>query len=282
MTLSKKSDWIRRDRESERRLAVFFGRYLREVFRGGRQRWESVGFWLAVSATVVSKLPGVATWMRANFGDVSLPLESIPAYVVVAIIAIRAVLAPAWIYAELAKTLENNQKVGWVIQFPGGIDDVSVNAQPRKERYAIVNDIVITNHSPTSGISLNAELEIQYGVTTLVREAYGIPVEAWARLLVAFGMTPKAQLLFPLNVPAQGSVEGHIVFAVDPNGAGTGVGGDVPEKREYRIRFTDRLSGQRQTVTATSVVAPKLHNPHGCSYTDLARQGPGEEAWTRA
>ena len=268
------------DRDQQRRMVTFFGRYLREVFRGGRQRWESIGFWMAVTVLAVSRVPRVTTWMRETFGAVSFSLELLPAFVVLGVIVVRAVLAPAWINAELMKSIEDGHKIGWVIQYPGGLDDVAVTAQPRNERYAIATDIVITNHGP-NGISLNAELEIQYGVTILVREAYGIQVEAWPRFLVAFGMTPKAQLLFPVNVPAQGSVEGHIAFSIHPDGAGTGVGGDDPEKREYRIRFTDRLSGQRQTVKVSALMAPKLNNPHGCSYTDLARQGPREEPWTR-
>src|ERR1019366_2648333 len=53
------------------------------------------------------------------------------------------------------------------------------------------------------------------------------------QLLAAFGVPIKPQLLFPLNIDAHSAIAGHILFVIPPEGAGVGIGGDVPEKRRY-------------------------------------------------
>ena len=166
----------------------------------------------------------------------------------------------------------------WEVRYPGGVADVSVThgADGRRHRFAIGEDFTFVNNSPQQ-VSLNVTFLIVYGSTQLATDPCNLPLPEWTQLLAAFGIRSKPQLLFPLNLAPHSSVEGHIVFSIRPDGAGRGIGGDVPEKRQYLFEFEDLLTKKSTTIVATAVFASDKNNHQRCSRTDLARPGPNEE-----
>jgi hypothetical protein len=165
----------------------------------------------------------------------------------------------------------------WEVRYPGGVADVSVvRGAGRRHRFAIGEDFTFINRSPHQ-VSLNVTFLIVYGSTRLATDPCNLPLREWTELLAGFGIRSKPQLLFPLNLAPHSSVEGHIAFSIRPDGAGRGIGGDVPEKRQYLFEFEDLLTKKSTTVVATAVFASDKNNHQRCSRTDLARPGPNEE-----
>src|ERR1017187_1413735 len=168
--------------------------------------------------------------------------------------------------------------LGWDIRYPGGLADVSMlrRGNQQRTRLAIAEDFTLINRSPHQ-VSLGVIFLIQYGCTQLAADPINLPIAEWTELLAAFGMRNKTQLLFPLNLSGRSSVEGHIAFQVRPNGAGRGVGGVAPEKRQYSFEFEDLLTREKRTVSASAVLALDKRNHQRYSQTDLALPGPQEE-----
>jgi hypothetical protein len=98
------------------------------------------------------------------------------------------------------------------------------------------------------------------------------------QLLAAFGIPTKPQLVFPMNLQGRSSIEGHILFPIKSEGAGRGIGGDVPEKRQYLFEIEDLLTRRKSILSASAVYALDKHNRQRVSWTDLALVGPNEEA----
>lgn len=173
-----------------------------------------------------------------------------------------------------------NASAEWEVRYPGGLDDVSMirRDQPsRRDRFAIGRDFTFVNRSPHR-VSLNATLLIVYGVTQLAADPRHF-LPDWEQLLAAFGIPIKPQLLFPLNIDAHSAIAGHILFVIPPEGAGVGIGGDVPEKRRYLFEIEELQTKRTSTVSATAVFALDKNNHWRVSQTDLARAGPREEPW---
>jgi pyrimidine deaminase RibD-like protein len=168
----------------------------------------------------------------------------------------------------------------WEVRYPGCLDDVSmIRGDPLRSRarFAIARDFTFVNKSPHR-VSLNITLLIVYGHTQLAVEPRNLLPE-WERLLAAFGVRTKQQLLFPLNLDAHSAIAGHILFSVPPEGAGRGIAGDVPEKRQYLFEIEDLQTRRRTTLSATAVYSLDKGNHWRVSQTDLARPGPLEEPW---
>lgn len=166
----------------------------------------------------------------------------------------------------------------WEVRYPGGIADVSMLSAPdrRVQRFAIGEDFTFINNSPHQ-VSLSVTFLIAYGSTQLATDPYSLPLAEWGQLLTAFGIRNKPQLQFPLNLQPRSALEGHIVFSIRPDGAGRGVGGDVPDQRRYLFEFEDLLSKQKVIRTASAVIALDKDNHQRCHQTDLARPGPKAE-----
>ncbi len=166
----------------------------------------------------------------------------------------------------------------WEVRYPGGIADVSMLSGPdrRLHRFAIGEDFTFINNSPHQ-VSLGVTFLIDYGGTQLAHDPYSLPLAEWGRLLTAFGIRNKPQLQFPLNLQPRSALEGHIVFSIRSDGAGRGIGGDVPDQRRYLFEFENLLSKQKVIRTASAVVALDKDNHQRCYQTDLARPGPKAE-----
>lgn len=166
----------------------------------------------------------------------------------------------------------------WEVRYPGGIADVSMLSGPdrRLQRFAIGEDFTFINNSPHQ-VSLGVTFLIGYGTIQLATDPYSLPLGEWGQLLTAFGITNKPQLQFPLNLQPRSAIEGHIVFSIRPDGAGRGVGGDVPGQRRYLFEFEDLLSKQKVIRTASAVIALDKDNHQRYYQTDLARPGPKAE-----
>ncbi len=167
---------------------------------------------------------------------------------------------------------------GWEVRYPGRIADVSIRSgpDPHLQRFAIGEDFTFINSSPHE-VSLSVTFQIDYGNTRPAHDPYNLPLAEWGPLLTAFGISSKRQLQFPLNLQPRSAVEGHIAFAIRPEGAGHGVGGDAPDQRRYLFEFEDLLSKQKVTSTASAVVAPDKSNHQRHYETDLAQPGPKAE-----
>jgi hypothetical protein len=166
----------------------------------------------------------------------------------------------------------------WEVRYPGGVADVSMlsGLDRRLQRFAIGQDFTFINNSAHQ-VSLGVTFLIGYGSTQLATDPYSLPLAEWGQLLTAFGIANKPQLQFPLNLPPRSALEGHIVFSTRPDGAGKGIGGDVPDRRRYLFEFEELLSKQKVTRVASAVHAPDKNNHQRCYQTDLARPGPNAE-----
>lgn len=143
------------------------------------------------------------------------------------------------------------------MRYPGGISDVSMIRQGQSrayDRFAIAQDFTFINNSPHQ-VSLNITLFIVYGCTQLAVEPRNLTLPEWEQLLTAFGLRVKPQFLFPLNLQQGSSVEGHILFPIRSEVHGKGVGGDIPEKREYLFEIEDLLTKTKSVVSASAVYA---------------------------
>jgi hypothetical protein len=167
----------------------------------------------------------------------------------------------------------------WEVRYPGGLADVSVVRAGKagsRERFAIGEDFTFINHS-SQPVTVSALFLIAYGCTQLAVDPYGVAYPDWPRLLAAFGIRHKPQLLFPLNLLGRSAVEGHILIPVRSDGQGRGVGGDVPEKRQYLFEFEDLLTKNKFTRTVSVAIAPDKDNHRCAAQTDLARPGPNQQ-----
>lgn len=166
----------------------------------------------------------------------------------------------------------------WEVRYPGGLADVSIlrHGDQNPTRLAIAEDLTLVNRS-LHQVSLRVIFLIQYGDTQLATEPTILHVADWTRLLASFGIRQKPQLSFPLNLSGRCSAEGHIAFPVRWDGAGRGIAGDVPEKRNYSFEFEELLTNETRTVSASAVYALDKNNHQRCSRTDFALPGPQEE-----
>jgi hypothetical protein len=167
---------------------------------------------------------------------------------------------------------------GWDIRYPGGLVDLSFlrHGDQHPTRLAVAEDVTLVNRSPHP-VSLSVIFVIQYGCTQLAADPMNLPPAEWTQLLAGFGIRDKPQLLFPLNLAGHSSAEGHMAFPVRPDGAGRGIGGDIPEKRHYSFEFEELLTKEKRTISASAVHALDKNNHQRCSRTDLALPGPPEE-----
>jgi len=167
----------------------------------------------------------------------------------------------------------------WEVRYPGGLVDVSMvrRGQPASlVRFAIGEDFTFINSSPHQ-VSLSVILLIVYGCTQLAVDPYNMPLPEWARLLTAFGIRQKPQLLFPLNLPGRSAVEGHILFPIRRDGQGRGIGGDA---RQCLFEFEELLTKRRCAVVASVVSAPDRDNHQCYVQTDFALPGPNQEPFS--
>jgi len=167
----------------------------------------------------------------------------------------------------------------WEVRYPGGLVDVSMvrAGQPGTlQRFAIGEDFTFIDRSPQP-ISLTALFLIAYGSIHLAVDPYSVELAEWLRLLAAFGIRQKPQLLFPLNLPERSSMEGHILILIRTDGQGRGVGGDLPEKRQYLFEFEELVTRKKSTVVVSAIGAPERDNHQCYSGTDLARPGPNQQ-----
>jgi hypothetical protein len=167
----------------------------------------------------------------------------------------------------------------WEVRYPGGLSDVSIvrhGQHASLERFAIGENFTLINDSPHQ-VSIRVIFLIVYGCTQLAADPYSVHLPEWPRLLKAFGISQKTQLLFPLNLPDRSAIEGHILIPIRPDGQGKGVGGDVPQERQYLFEFEDLLTKRRSRLAASAASAPDKNCHQRCSNTDLARPGPKQE-----
>ena len=160
----------------------------------------------------------------------------------------------------------------WEIRYRGGLADIAAfpESSGALKRLAVAESIVIVNPSARN-VSLRVILLMQHGTTQLAADPASMPSEKWDHILERFDFRSKPLLSFPLTLAAGSSVEGHIAFPVPPDGAGKGIGGDVPEQRRYTLEFEDVLSTEKRVVTASAVYAPDPENHRRVSFTDLTR-----------
>jgi len=172
-------------------------------------------------------------------------------------------------------------RADWEVRYPGAVVDVSFlrHRDQHVTRLAIAEDVTLVNRS-SHQLSLKVIFLIQFGDTQLAADPVSLSTDEWAQLLAAFGLRQKPQVSFPLNLPGHHSVEGHIAFPVRRDGAGRGIAGDVPEKRQYSLEFEELLTSEKRTVSASAAYALDKNNHHRCSLTDFALPGPLEEPLT--
>jgi pyrimidine deaminase RibD-like protein len=171
---------------------------------------------------------------------------------------------------------------GWEVRYPGGLADVSMlrTKEPALvQRFAIGEDFTLINRSPHP-VSISALFLIVYGCTQLAVDPFSLQLPEWPRLLAAFGIRQKPQLLFPLNLAGHSAIEGHILVPIRPDGQGRGVGGDVPAKRQYLFEFEELLTGKKSSVVVSAIGAPDRDNHQCYSGTDLARPGPKQQPFS--
>jgi hypothetical protein len=167
----------------------------------------------------------------------------------------------------------------WVVRYPGGLSDVSTVRRGQRaslDRFAIGEDFTFINNSPHQ-MSLRVSFLIVYGSTHLAVDPHGIQLPEWPRLLTAFGIRQKPQLMFPLNLAGCSAIEGHNLFPIRPDGQGRGVGGDIPEKRQYFFEFEELIYKKKSTLAVSALSAPHQNCRGVCSHTDLARPGRSQE-----
>jgi hypothetical protein len=177
---------------------------------------------------------------------------------------------------------QSNITAGWEVRYPGGLADLSMvrTSEPAiVQRFAIGEDFTLINRSPHP-VSLSALFLIVYGCTQLAVDPYSLQLGEWPRLLAAFGIRQKPQLLFPLNLAGHSAIEGHILVPIRPDGQGRGVGGDVPEKRQYVFEFEELLTGRKFSAVVSAIGAPDRDNHQCYSGTDLARPGPKQQPFS--